>query len=479
MIAVSEKKIRRQQSHVMRTVAFIAASSLIIAALAVLFFRTSGISSSGIGGQGTSPGASVLGENTVPDEGPTEEELAQKEAREISNLIDKADLLAAGYDYDKAVDTIKSFSGTLSEHPELTKAIAGYETTNATMVRYADPTTIPQIFFHSLIVDTGRAFDGEYTASGYNLYMVTVYEFERMLDEMYKNGYVLVNIQDVASVQIGEDGSSKYVAGDIMLPEGKKPFVLSQDDVNYYEYMTDSDGDHLADAGGDGFADKIVIGDDGYPTCEYITADGETVTGDYDIVPILEKFIQAHPDFSYRGARAIIGVTGYQGVFGYRTQPDSEAILGPEKYAEEKEQAKAVAECLKAHGWVIASHSYGHPYYGNISSQKLAEDVQKWEDQVQPIVGDTDILLYPFGSDIAGVGKYSGDKYDTLYAAGFRYFCNVDSAKHWVQIRDDYVRMARRDIDGYRMYWNPEKLEDLFDVNSVFDPARPTPVPSI
>ena len=479
MIAVRENKIKRRQSHIMRTVTFIAAASLILAALAVFFFKTSGISDAVNEGQGTSTGTSVSVDVTKPDEGPTAEALAQKEAQEISNLIEKADLLAAGYDYDKAIDTIKSFSGTLSEHTELTKAIAGYEATKATMVRYDDPTTIPQIFFHSLIVDTGRAFDGDYTASGYNLYMVTVYEFERMLDEMYKNGYVLVNIQDVASVKAGEDGSSKYAAGDIMLPEGKKPFVLSQDDVNYYEYMTDGDGDHFADAGGDGFADKIVIGDDGYPTCEYITADGETVTGDYDIVPILEKFIKAHPDFSYRGARAIIGVTGYQGVFGYRTQPDWEAILGSEKYAEEKKQATAVADCLKAHGWVIASHSYGHPYYGNISSAKLAADVQKWEDQVQPIVGDTDILLYPFGSDIAGIGDYSGDKYDTMYAAGFRYFCNVDSAKHWVQIHDDYVRMARRDIDGYRMYWNPDKLADLFDVDSVFDPARPTPVPKI
>ena len=32
-------------------------------------------------------------------------------------------------------------------------------------------------------------------------------------------------------------------------------------------------------------------------------------------------------------------------------------------------------------------------------------------------------------------------------------------------------------MDGYRMYYNPELLEDLFDAKSVFDPVRPTPVP--
>ena len=38
-------------------------------------------------------------------------------------------------------------------------------------------------------------------------------------------------------------------AGDIMLPEGKLPFVMSQDDLCYYPYMD-----------GDGFASRIVIG---------------------------------------------------------------------------------------------------------------------------------------------------------------------------------------------------------------------------
>jgi len=29
------------------------------------------------------------------------------------------------------------------------------------------------------------------------------------------------------------------------------------------------------------------------------------------------------------------------------------------------------------------------------------------------------------------------------------------------------------------MYHQPEKLADLFDVSKIFDPARPTPVPTI
>ena len=40
-----------------------------------------------------------------------------------------------------------------------------------------------------------------------------------------------------------------------------------------------------------------------------------------------------------------------------------------------------------------------------------------------------------------------------------------------------YMRQGRRNLDGYRMYYNPEMVEDLFDAKAVFDPARPTPVP--
>jgi ABC-type multidrug transport system fused ATPase/permease subunit len=76
------------------------------------------------------------------------------------------------------------------------------------------------------------------------------------------------------------------------------------------------------------------------------------------------------------------------------------------------------------------------------------------------------------------------DRNGALYNAGFRYFCNVDSNQYFVQIGDDYLRQGRRNLDGYRMYYdlpenNPSKqhLDDLFPVEEVFDRTRPVPVP--
>ena len=396
-----------------------------------------------------------------------------------ADLLEEAELQAAMYDYDGAIATVRSFGTNWGSRMDLTQAVQKYEQLKTQTVRWEDTTTIPHIFFHILVADNARAFDGDYTEAGYNQYMTTIPEFLGILEELYARGYVLVRIHDIAQLTTDENGNQVYTQGDIYLPEGKKPIVMSQDDVNFYEYMVDSDGDHLPDAGGDGFASKLLVNEQGDITCEYITAEGEIVYGDYDLVPILERFIQEHPDFSYRGAKAILGLTGYEGVYGYRTDKDGKERLTPEEFQKEIDGAKTVNQWLIDHGWEIASHSYGHPSYGSLTWDELAYDVSRWEEEVQPVVGDTDIFIYPYGSDIAGVENYSGAKYETMYEAGYRFFCNVDSSEYWVHIRNNYVRQGRRNLDGYRMWYNPGLLDDLFDVEAVFDPDRPTPVPPI
>lgn len=379
------------------------------------------------------------------------------------SITAEADILAAGYDYDAAIAKIKSYGENYADEPELTEAIAGYESAKAALIRHEDVTDITHVFFHTLVADTSKAFDGDDREAGYNQYMTTVSEFNKMMDEMYARGYVLVDIHDIAREEVQPDGSTAFVPGDIMLPEGKTPFVMSQDDVSYYGYMT-----------GDGFAARLVIDENGNPVNEYVEDDGTVVRGDFDLVPLLEKFIAKHPDFSYKGARATLALTGYDGVLGYRTCPSADDYDEAGIAA-----AKKVADRLRELGWTFASHSWGHRLYGSISAAKLKEDAQKWDEQVRPIIGDTDVLIYAHGEDIAGIGKYEGEKFEILKGYGFKYFCNVDAHRAWVQIRDNYVRQGRRNLDGYRMWYNPDMLDDLFDVDSVWDNSRPTPVPPI
>jgi len=406
-------------------------------------------------------------------------------SQEVQELIAEADFIAAGYDYDKAIAMLQSYAGYETDQT-LQGKVALYTAQKNNLVSYPDMSGITHIFFHSLIVDTSRAFDGDEDHDGYNLYMTTIYEFEQILEQMYERGYVLVSPYDVAYEKIDANGSPRFSYGDIRLPEGKTPFLMSQDDVNYYGYMIGTGNGKgnkpvFADNRGDGFASKLVIGEDGYPTCEYRDKNGNVTYGDYDLVPILERFIQEHPDFSYRGARAILGVTGYEGVLGYRTKPSYAETIGEERFNEEVEQAKAVAQCLKDHGWILASHSYGHPAYGNLSAGGVKTDSDKWEETCEYIIGETDIILYPHGSDIAGVKSYTQDnaKFVALYEDGYRYFFNVDSHQAWCQLGKTYFRGGRRNLDGYRMYHDPDKIADLIDANTVLDPNRPLPVPNL
>lgn len=456
---------------------------IILVAIAILVLGIWGIVK--IANRSETPDQNIESPNADTNDTTEPPTLSEAEIQSAAvQLVKETDFIAAGYDYQKAIAMLESFE-YYDRVPALAQKVTEYRQLDSQLVSYPYMNEITHIFFHSLIVDPSRAFDGEYTEDGYNLYMTTVDEFNAILEEMYARGYVLITPYQMA-YEVTDETGTHFTYGDIRLPEGKIPFIMSQDDLNYYGYMiAGKDGTGAepiyASTAGDGFAHRIVVGDDGYPTCEYMDINGNVTTGDYDLVPLLESFIQQHPDFAYHGARAVLGMTGYEGVFGYRTNPYYKDAMGEAAFQKEVEEARKVAQCLRDHGWVLASHSYGHPAYGSITNEHVDTDSQKWEDTVQPIIGDCDVILYPHGSDIAGIEMYSFDnaKFSYLYEDGYRYFFNVDSHVAWCQLGQNYFRGGRRNLDGYRMYHDPEMLDDLFDVALVFDDARPTPVPSI
>lgn len=400
----------------------------------------------------------------------TEENSAEEEAKKLmAELMDKADRVAKGYDYDAAIELLQTVEGYES-NSEITERIKAYEEQKAALVEW-DVTKVSHVFFHSLIADTSKAFDGDYKEGDYNTVMTTADEFNKIMQQMYDRGYVLVRIHDMADFVTAEDGSKTFTKGKIMLPEGKTPFVLSQDDVNYYDYMK-----------GDGFASRLVIGADGMVTTEMDLDDGTSVQGAYDVVPLLEEFIKEHPDFSYRGARGILAITGYEGVLGYRTSRRSYA--DSTTLEEDTKKAKEVADRLKEMGWEFASHGWGHRYMGQIPYTNFKWDIDMWESEVKPILGETDIYIYPYGNDIGNWKPYKGERYDYLKSKGFVYFCNVDgSGPYWVQITEEYVRQGRLNLDGMRMYeaisGGKNRVEPFFDVEQVFDKSRPLPVPGV
>lgn len=278
---------------------------------------------------------------------------------------------------------------------------------------------VEHLFFHPVVAYPELAFDGDAQANGIDDYMVTVDEYNKILQSVYDKGYVLVDIGDVWSETTGEDGQPKMVRNTLYLPEGKKPLILSYDDTNYYEYM-------LAN----GFTYKLVIGEDGKIASWGKDPQGNEVTSrDLDAIPILDKFVEEHPDFSPFGAKGCLSLTGYQGILGYRTQTDQDVEWTAEREANRQKEIEAVKPIiaeLKRTGWTFGSHTWGHINLSSSSLERVKADTKRWMDEVGSLVGPTPILYYPHGARPDGDDVQStGPIFKYLQEQGFRVFASV------------------------------------------------------
>ena len=402
-------------------------------------------------------------------------------------MISEAQLLAAGYDYDGAIAKLMSISGYDTD-ASIQQMITDYTSQRDACVP-VEPTTVPHIFYHSLLNSTSRAFDverlGQGAVDGYNAWMVTVDEFDQITQRLYDAGYVYVRLRDLVTQTTDEDGTVHFAPNtELKLPEGKKAIVLSIDDLSYY---------HSYEAAS--FPEKLVLDDNGEVKCLYTDAAGNTSIGDYDVVPRLNSFLKEHPDGAYHGARGLLAMTGYNGVFGYRTDTDyllQENLMEDQRawldshpdynYDQDVADATAIADALKEEGWEFASHTWGHLSVTDKSVETLQTDNEKWVATVEPIVGPVDTIIFAHGNDIGSWEGYDGnEKYAYYNSVGYHFYCNVDgSVPYWVQITDRYVRQGRIDVDGYRLYLaangEDSSLSQLINLDGVFNENRPTPV---
>lgn len=428
-----------------------------------------------------------------PVEPESEEALAQKAEEERlqrrQELIKEAAYLEATYDYDGAIAALNQIEGS-AEDSEIQSLITQYQATKDACVP-VNMEEVTHIFYHSLVVDPVRCFANQDTnpqAVGNNQWMTTVDEFNKITQEMYDRGYVMVSIHDLYNETTDENGNTVYEPATILLPEGKKAFVLSLDDLCYYHSYDNY-----------GYAAKLILDENGKVTNEYYDAEGNLLIGPYDVVPLMDQFVEEHPDASYRGAKGIIALTGYNGILGYRTDATYADINNPDLSAdkrkwlenhpdfnleEERAEAKKVADAMRAEGWEFASHTWGHLRVGDASLDRIKADTEKWMANVSPLVGGTDTIIFAHGQDLELWGTYdqANPKFQYLKENGFNIYCNVDSNQYRLWFGGNHIRMGRRNLDGYRIYYNAigeqNNISDLFNAAEIIDPLRP-PVPQL
>lgn len=377
-------------------------------------------------------------------------------------LLEEAQALANGYYYDEAIALLEN-AGELSG-TEVGALLQDIRQLKDGLVKY-EGGQYYHIFFHSLAADTAKTFDGDYDAAGYDMYMTTVSEFKAMLPLLQEAGFILYDITDMV-----ERVDGKAVFRDIYLPAGKKPLVISIDDVNYYNYMLD-----------DGFASRLDVDDEGNVVTimggtivdhgeKVLTVDGGEATYDGDVMPILDAYVKEHPEFSWQGAKGIVAITGYAGAFGYRITDLHLFDEATQQWMLDK--TRAVAQALRDSGWQIACHSYTHNQYWNkktITMEQEQYDIGRWLGEIAPYVGDTNIFISPFGVSFDG----TDERFRYLVDNGFWIYCPVDSYQP-CYVKDDYMIQGRINLDGLTMKRYPERVQKYyFDPTPILDPARP------
>lgn len=362
-----------------------------------------------------------------------------------NDAVKKVDKLIRNYDYKTAVQVLEPVKMLIKGNDQ--EIIDLYDTCTkfSNLVPYKG--TVEHIFFHPLIAYPELAFDGDSQQQGFDNFMVTVGEFKRTMEAFYNAGYMLIDIKLLYSV----DESGNVIQNKLMLPEGKKPLILSLDDYNFLKYMRQN-----------GCVYGLTLDKDGNVVTFTNNSHGTTIySNDNEAVPILDRYVSEHPDFSFGGAKGVIALNGYEGALGYPT----DELESPD-YQSNLSKARAVADRLKETGWSFACHSYSHYRPHKRTFDQMKYDTDKWIKEVGPVVGKTDIYVYPFGEQIPA----DDPKFQYMLKSGFKMFCGVQQ-QPLLSYKGSFVLQMRRNIDGISL--KGRYLPKIIDVSNIPDPVRP------
>lgn len=350
-------------------------------------------------------------------------------------------------------------------------AVENYWSKDQLVQEWGPAQVVEHLFFHPVIAYPTWAFEDckipQSQREGLDDWMLTVEEYNKILQSVYEKGYILVRIEDVWS-EVTDETGTHMVRNTLMLPEGKKPLIISFDDVNYYQYMLEQ-----------GFTSRLLVGEDGqiWAECTDPYTQETFLTQELDAVTILDQFVLEHPDFSLNGAKAIMALTGYQGILGYRTQTNDE-ISDPQELAafeanrqEEIQAVKPVIERLKETGWTFGSHSWGHINLDSKALSGIQRDTERWLNEVGSLVGETTIMVYPHGARPDGNDWHNtGEEFKYLHSKGFRVFASV-GIESFSYIKKDIsaVICDRLHPDGTTLRWSRSRYLQFYDAKDIID----------
>ncbi|MBS8266260.1 hypothetical protein DYI25_17700 [Mesobacillus boroniphilus] len=116
---------------------------------------------------------------------------------------------------------------------------------------------------------------------------------------------------------------------------------------------------------------------------------------------------------------------------------------------------------------ILANNSYRHLNERKISSKTLELDSARWKAEVEPLIGQTNIFIFPFGSSVLP----GDEKFSTLQDYRFTIFCSV-GPDAYIPTAKRYALMDRVHIDGIALQQQKDITDRFFNSEEVIDEAR-------
>lgn len=314
---------------------------------------------------------------------------------------------------------------------------------------------IDSISVYPLCLNPKQGFVNPDVASFASNSLLTAKEFRDLLQDLYDHKYVLVQASLYAHYPTEKP--------EIVVPAGRKPLFLVFDafslspleqfagTASYYD--VDDQGQVMA------YQDPQAWGEKGSIQCFP------------SLFSILDDFVEAHPDFSFDGAKATIALRGSSGILGYFCYPEqlaevnkfregrrfSHLEVADEVYSRNQEKVKALCAQLKKRGYLFASGSYAGLNLGTASLEEVKADTQKFQDLVIPLTGPMSNYQFPDGANCYD----RPDLLQILLDHGFRFFSGI-GAKTYNFKAESFIHVDKVPINGntlsYPGNWQLERF---------------------
>ncbi len=262
------------------------------------------------------------------------------------------------------------------------------------LIYWSDP--IEAISVKPIIADSERAFDNDVFADRANEDLLTAAEFRLLLEALYENDYVLINGNEI----VDEAGNFQRV----LIPSGKKPLLIFLDDFYFTPQRVES-----------GICSRLDLDEESNVLGVIQDRQGiENLQSNSTAIDILEDYLQEYPDFTFNGAKAVIVLSGADGLLGYPLNSehlvrmrDQAQSIGLSFYLDSvndfeanREKLREIFASLEYKQWVFASQSYNRISVPDQSLSSLSWDTEHMQEEIAEFITDLRIYAFPFGNHV-------------------------------------------------------------------------------